>query len=196
MNIRSDGARRREAIVAATASALLEQGFALTTTRDVARRLDIGAGLINHYFQFADLRAEAFAQAFLSQLEPANPTNAAAAIEEFFTFAFHPDADGLWRLWIEAVDLSVRDAALRAALMDCNARLLQDLAAIISLGQRQGAWVIADPDSTAMRLIGLHAGLLGFILTGDPSLSRADAETHLRECFRLHVANPAHADTS
>jgi AcrR family transcriptional regulator len=186
MTDRSDGKKRREEIVAATAHALLEQGFARTTTRDVARRLGIGAGLINHYFAFSDLRAAAFVRACATSTGPADSADAASAMEDFFAAAFDPALDGLWRLWVEAVELSGTDDAMRQALADCTAVALHGLTTTIALGTAQGAWRIADAEGTALRLLALHEGLVGFVLTGLPAMPRDVAAAHLRAVFNLH----------
>ena len=186
---RSDGKKRREDIIAMTAQALFEQGMARTTTRDVARRLGIGAGLINHYFAFSDLRAAAFVQVFSATMTPDQTADPALVMEEFFQYAFAPELDGLWRLWIEAVDLAGTDEAMRHALGHC-ATLAQDgLGATLARGTAQRAWQIADAPGTAERLIALHEGLLGFVLTGLPPMQRDRATAHLRGVFDLHCGS-------
>jgi AcrR family transcriptional regulator len=183
---RSDGRKRREDIVTMTAQALLEQGMARTTTRDVARRLGIGAGLINHYFAFSDLRAAAFVHAVTTTMTPTDRADPTAVMDEFFAAAFAPALDGLWRLWVEATDLSGTDDPMRQALAQCTALALDGLTATIATGTAQGAWRIADAESTAIRLLALHEGLVGFVLSGLPAMPRDVATAHLQGVFDLH----------
>ena len=191
MTERADGRKRRDQILAVTAQALLTQGLRATTTRDIAARIGAGAGLINHYFAFADLRAAAFIAAFQSATQPRSPGNARATLDDFFDFAFHPDADGLWRLWIEAVEMSVTDAALRKALATCTQQVLDELTGTIELGNVQGDWQVADAAAVALRLIALHEGLVGSLQSGLLQLTRANATAHLRAVFELHQSGTA-----
>lgn len=186
MGERTDGQDRRAQILAVTAEALLEQGLRATTTRNIAGRIGVGAGLINHYFAFADLRAEAFVVAFRAATAQPDRADAKVALEEFFDFAFDPQADGLWRMWIEAVEMAATDPAMRRALAECSGVALTELTEVIAQGDGQGCWQVSDSGAVALRLMALHEGLIGLVLSGMLPLSRGDAAGHLRAVFALH----------
>jgi AcrR family transcriptional regulator len=178
------GADRRETLIGVTAALFMEQGLAVTRTRDVTVRAGVGVGLLNHYFGWAELRALALGRALgaaVARIVPhAEGADPAATREAFAAAAFARDSDALWRLWIEAVDAAMSDpgiaAATEAAARDLHARLSGCLAA----GTAAGLWACPDPAGAALRVLAAQDGFAGFVLSGVPRIERAEAEAQLR----------------
>lgn len=182
---------RREALIAATAALIAEQGPASVRTRDVTARAGVGVGLLNHYFSWSELRAagleRVLTDALAGVLEPSDSPDGGpdAAIAAVLTGAFDPVHDPIWQVWIEAEDLARTDAALAGVLAEATGRAQAGLAHLIAAGVAQGLWSCPDPAATALRLLALHEGLLGFLMAGAPALDRAEATAHLAQAFAL-----------
>lgn len=174
----------------ATVALMRERGLAALTTRDVTGRLGVGAGLLNHYFGWSELRALAFERLIRADLDaPAPPGETpAAALASLLDGAFLPDADPGWRVWMEAMEAARTDPALNAAVTRCEALLLDRIALILEAGHAAGAWRCADPRATAWRVLALHDGLVGFLLAHPPRITRAEAGRHLRHLVALECA--------
>lgn len=193
---RRSGAERREEILAAAASLMRERGLAGLTTRDVTGRLGVGAGLLNHYFTWSELRALAFERVLSTDLDALARPEATppTAMAELLEGAFLPDADPAWRVWMEAIDAARTDAALDAALARCEAMLLGRIEAILRAGHACGAWRCADPLAAAWRILALHDGLVGFLLAVPPRMTRSEAARHLRHMVALECEGWAPLD--
>jgi AcrR family transcriptional regulator len=187
---RRSGAERREEIVTATVALMREQGLAALTTRDVTGRLGVGAGLLNHYFTWSELRALAFERLIRADLDAPLPAgdSPTAELAALLDGAFLPDADPGWRVWMEAIEAARNDPALDAAVARCEAMLLDRIAMILAAGHASGAWRCADPRATAWRVLALHDGLVGFLLATPPRVTRAEAGRHLRHLVALECA--------
>lgn len=184
---------RRTAILDAAAALVREQGVAAVRTRDVTTRAGVGIGLLNHYFRWSALRAEAAARALDAEIDALFASGASPPdqLEAFLARAFTADADALWRLWIEATDLALTDDDMARAMSDCAQRLVSRVETMLALGAKAGDWTCADPHGAAMRILAFHDGLVGFVLTGLPELSRADAAAHLRHFARFELGPAA-----
>jgi AcrR family transcriptional regulator len=193
---RRSGAERREEIVNATATLMREQGLAALTTRDVTGRLGVGAGLLNHYFTWSELRALAFERVIRADLDAPAPAGEtpAAALASLLDGAFLPDADPGWRVWMEAIEAARGDPALDAAVARCEAMLLDRIARILEAGHASGAWRCADPRAAAWRILALHDGLVGFLLATPPRMTRAEAARHLCHLVALECPGWAPLD--
>jgi AcrR family transcriptional regulator len=179
------GAGARDRILAATVAVLCEGGLMAAQTRAVTTRAGVGTGLLNHYFRWPDLRASAwqtiFAQVAADMRRPGEtPVD---ALDRFLTESFADAARPLWRLWIEAEGLAVRDPAMAQAVGAARAALRDGLTAILSDGVAHGAWHLDAPRATALRLEALRDGLVALLLAGDPELDRGSAEACLRDSF-------------
>ena len=182
---------RREALIAATAALIAEHGPAAVRTRDVTARAGVGVGLLNHYFSWSELRAAGLERVLSDALAGVlgfsegpddRPEEAIAAV---LTHAFDPAHDPIWQVWIEAEDLARSDASLAAVLAEATGQAQAGLAERIAAGVALGLWSCPDPTATALRLLALHEGLLGFLMAGAPALDRAEATAHLAQAFAL-----------
>jgi AcrR family transcriptional regulator len=193
MDMAGAGRDRREELIATTVELLLEQGLSAVRTRDVTSRAGVGVGLLNHYFQWGELRALALGRVLdegVLRVIPEPGTDPRAALEHFVSLCFNPATDSLWRLWIEAVDASLADEGIRAvteaAAVEMHGRLERCLAA----GAAAGLWQCPDAGGAALRLLAAQDGFSGFVLGGVPEVSRATAEAHFRHLISLECPEP------
>ncbi|MCC6009016.1 MAG: TetR family transcriptional regulator C-terminal domain-containing protein [Rhodobacteraceae bacterium] len=183
---------RRAAILSAAADLIRENGVAAVRTRDVTARAGVGIGLLNHYFKWCELRALAAEQALWAEIDrvvPDAPTPD-LQLDVYLTRAFGPDADPLWRLWIEVTDLAMSDPDMARAAEGCAEGILDELAAILEQGAAKGHWHCPAPRAAALRIFAFHDGLVGFVLTGLPKLERAEAAKHLKRFVALELGLP------
>ncbi len=188
---RSASAVTRNAILSATAQLFVERGLTATRTRDVTACAGVSTGLLNHYFSWAQLRAEALDLALkhgLDQILPAanlQSDDPRGDLERLADSAFDDAADPLWRLWIEATEAAPADQAVAQALADSTGVLVTRIAGRLRRGIELGCWTCADPDGAAFRLMALHDGLAGLILSGLPELTRSAASKHMAVALAL-----------
>jgi AcrR family transcriptional regulator len=177
--------RRRIELLDATVGVLLEKGMAHATTRDLARALGVGRGLIHHYFaSWEALRREAFlrlAEQELKAVDEAIVGQIPVAALARMLDALVPDPDDRhWRLWSEVWDEAQRDTALAALMVDLVGRWHGRLAALLRDGGAAGAFTCPEPAAAAWRLLGLAEGLGGFMLVPSAPLDRRQVLEHLR----------------
>lgn len=195
MNTQPSDTGRRAAIFAAAKTLIRERGLSDVRTRDVTERAGVGIGLLNHYFRWQELRAEAAVAALEDEIERVFPSGVApgAVLAAFVQQAFTDSSAPLWRLWIETTDAALSDEVMSKALAGCAVGLLDRVASTLDAGSRLALWNCPSPRASAMRILALQDGLAGFVLTGIPPLSRAEATAHLKaqvnhECGRNVVA--------
>ncbi|WP_322892187.1 MULTISPECIES: TetR family transcriptional regulator C-terminal domain-containing protein [unclassified Yoonia] len=183
---------RRAAILSAAADLIRENGVAAVRTRDVTARAGVGIGLLNHYFKWGELRALAAAQALWTEIDRVAPDAPTPdrQLHVFLARAFGEDADPLWRLWIEVTDLAMSDPDMARAAEGCAEGILDELAAILEQGAAKGHWHCRVPRASALRILAFHDGLVGFVLTGLPKLTRAEAAEHLNRFVALELGLP------
>lgn len=190
---RKSSAERQAEIISATAAVMLRKGFKATTTRDVAARIGVGNGLLNHYFAWGELRRLGFeaiarhgsADTF-SRLDSDGPIR---TLRRLVKDAFSSASKPYLRVWIEAMDDAGNDKKLAKSVNNCASEFRTQLAALLSQGNDEGAWLCDDPDGAAWRILAVHDGLIGFVLAGAPPLSAAKARKHFEiaighECRR------------
>lgn len=179
---RKTSSERQAEIISATAAVMLRKGFKAATTREVAARIGVGNGLLNHYFTWGELRRLAFeaiarhgsADTF-SRLDSDGPDRTIRRlVEDAFSSASKP----YLRVWIEAMDEAGNDMKLAKSVNVCASEFRTQLAALVTHGNEQGAWFCDDPDGAAWRILAVHDGLIGFVLAGAPPLSAAKARKH------------------
>lgn len=175
----------RTRILEATIALLLETGMRGTQTRAVTERAGVGTGLLNHYFRWPELRANAFAAIFdaIARDIRRDGEDPARALERFFAESFADEARPIWRLWIEAENLAPGDPALAKVLDAARRTLRRGLTDLLEAGGSTGDWPLAEPAATALRLEALRDGLAAMILSADPDVDPARAERHLRTAF-------------
>ena len=158
-------AERREEIINATVSVMLDKGMAATTVRDVADRMGTSSGLIHHYFaSMDDLLAAAFDRAAGQDLGitrsamamQAGPRERLAAF-----FATYARAEQTWafQLWLDAWAEAARRPAVRATSQRLNVAWQRLLVETITDGVRRGEMTCRDPEAAAWRILSLLDGL-------------------------------------
>jgi AcrR family transcriptional regulator len=179
---RLSGPDRREALIEATADLIRAQGLATTTTRDVTARLGVGAGLLNHYFSWSDLRAAAFEHVVLDDLHRTllgrTGDPAKVVLSDLHRDAFSFGTDPVWRCWIEAADLAAADPALAAALARCTELWRKGVFDLLQRGAAEGRWRCDDPEGASWRLIALLDGLVGLTIGPQARLARDAAASY------------------
>jgi AcrR family transcriptional regulator len=189
---------RREQIVAAAMQIIARDGLAAARTRAVTERCGVGVGLLNHYFRWTDLRAEAWSrmagEGVDSLFDPSLPPS--EAMERFFSSSFETAAIQYWRLWIEAFEIAAHDEKMAAVLDQVEQAMLTKLTDVLNRGLISGTWSLVDPGATALRLLALQDGLV-LRLYSAPDLSGTShsngltlqkAQNHLRAAFVLEIA--------
>jgi AcrR family transcriptional regulator len=181
--VRLPASDRRASMIAATERVLLRKGLLAATTRDVTDELGVGAGLLNHYFTWPELRATAFEQLMMHDLDQSLPENAAdpavAILEAFTASAFAKRTDNIGRLWVEANDLAAQDLAFAKRADTCTDQWHARLAAVLARGTDAGEWYCADATGSALRVMAMIIGLAGMVYAPGRRLSRSDATLHL-----------------
>lgn len=189
------GGGARAAILQSAVQLLRERGLAATRTRDVTALAGLSTGLLNHYFTWQSLRVAALQQVLAEGLDELLPETAAThadprlILDTLIEASFSPSADPLWRLWIEAVEAAPTDSAVGEVIAEASDGFVSRMAECIVRGVELGQWRCADPSGAAFRLMALHDGLVGMLLTGLAGLSREAAVAHMRTAFGLECAS-------
>lgn len=179
---------RREELVAAAAELIAGRGLASVRTRDVTARAGVGVGLLNHYFTWSELRAEALGRVLgqgRDRLLGLGATTPPARRDALLRAAFDAGNDPLWQVWVEAGEAARTDPALARVLEAAMVAFVADVAALIAEGAASGDWACPDPEGAAIRLLALHDGLLGHLMSGVPALTREECMAHLAHVFAL-----------
>ena len=181
---------RKSLIVKATAEVLLEKGLLAARTRDVTERSGVGTGLLNHYFRWSELRALAWSNIFNGLFGELHQGvgDPRVTMDRFLSESFSPQADQIWQLWLEAIDLARSDGPMAQALEVAHKSQTVALTKVLEAGRLCNCWNLKDPTGTAVRLIALHDGLAGLILTGLTDMDHMTAAHHLRFVFALECA--------
>lgn len=162
----------------ATLAVMARKGIAGVTVRDVAAEMGTSSGLIHHYVPSMDaLLASAFEQVAAADLEAtvAEMSSGGSPVERlalFFASYARADNDAAFQVWLDAWAEAARRPVLRAVSMRLNLAWQQLLASTISEGVSSGAFVCADPEATAWRIVSLLDGLSLQVVAHADSLSR------------------------
>jgi len=157
---------RRNAIVNATVSVMVQKGMAATTVRDVAQQMGTSSGLIHHYFATMDeLLAAAFDQAAGQDLEAtrAAMANCHGPVQEltaFFSTYARAEQEWTFQLWLDAWSEAARRPDVRETSRRLNVAWQQLLVQTISAGAKDGVLVCPDPEAAAWRVLALLDGLV------------------------------------
>ena len=186
MSEKQDSATR---IRQAAVDTLLEVGVRAATTRMVTERAGVGRGLLNHYFRWSELRAQAWGEIFeqLMDVGAAPDLGPQALMENYLSSAFDQSNRIYWFLWLDATDLAKTDPALAVVISRVQGKMLEQLVSYLSSGAEQGLWQAADPYGIALRLSALYDGLANMLLTDSSDLTSEQAEQHLRHLFALET---------
>lgn len=177
----------RERLLTAAVEVLMAQGLRAATTRAVTQQAGVGAGLLNHYFRWPELRAASWMAIFdqVLPLQFGGHDAPKAAMAHYLDHAFAPGEQVYWQLWSEAVDLALDDPAMADALAQVQRRAHADLTRVLSAGCREGVWTLPDPEATAIRMSALYDGLAGMLVSGAMPMKAKQAAAHLRAAFAL-----------
>jgi AcrR family transcriptional regulator len=183
---------RRETMIAAAERVLLRKGLLAATTRDVTDELGVGAGLLNHYFTWPDLRAIAFERLMMRDLDHSLPegeaVNAATILLKFAATTFAKQSDRIGWLWVESYDLAAQDHTFARHAGRCTEQWHFRLAALFARGHANGEWQCSDPAGASLRIIAMIMGLAGMCYVPASRLSRSDATRHLSHAISLECA--------
>lgn len=156
---------RREEILAATVTHIVEVGLAQTRVGDVAAALGVSPALVFYHFGTKDeLVVEAFTYAVDRDLQRIDrtaargrtPTDRLRALVQ----GFGPSGKLVgWRLWIDAWALAQRDAGIRTVLRRLDRRWRATFVDIVRDGVADGSFTCADPEATVARVGALLDGL-------------------------------------
>jgi AcrR family transcriptional regulator len=158
-------AERRNAIVDAAVSVMLDKGMAATTVRDAAEAMGTSSGLIHHYFaSMDDLLAAAFDRAAGLDLRVTSDAMAQARgtmerLATFFATYARADQDWAFQLWLDAWSEASRRPAVRTTSRRLNVAWQRLLAETICEGVAAGTLTCGDPDGSAWRILSLLDGL-------------------------------------
>lgn len=185
---RLSGADRRRQIIETACDVIIEKGLAQAATRDVTRALDVGSGLLHHYFaSWQDLRAEAvrtFVHKEIEEIEAllhATPPDQMA--ERFIDWMAEDEDLRHWTLWLNAINEARLDPVMAAVIREAYAKwqkVIADLLDHIVAGQIGRC---ADTGAAACRLSALIDGLAGLVLVGDGQVTLEIAKQMLRTQF-------------
>lgn len=185
--------QRKEAIVAAAVSIMLEEGFGAMTTRRVAAELGAANGIIHHHFRTAaELKRAAFGHylatqrhAFDQALSNVTPAQAVALfVEDQISAAREREM----RLWAEAWHEARGDPELAeiytAAVRDWHSLLCVLLERGTALGVfRQQK----DVGALAWRILALGFGLSGMATLPAPPISPAEARKAMADMITCEL---------
>lgn len=179
------GEQTRQRLLEATISVLLERGWGGVTTRVVADRAGVKAGLVHYHFgSIDDLRREAITRTFEEISEPfieigetMRPMDLVDAIAEVSTGEYAPGTD-ISNLMYEVLPATTRDSGLQAFLADVLDRFRGVLADSI---RRHHPNALVEPDILA-ELIAAAIDGLQLHLLADPKL---DLRAHLHALLPL-----------
>jgi AcrR family transcriptional regulator len=156
---------RKEEILDATITLLEHDGLAAVRVADVARALDVSAGLVFYHFGTKDeLIAAAFGHAVdrdLAQLDAVLARTSDPLERLRGTLRrYGPTGTAVgWRLWIDAWALAQREPVLRRVLRRLDRRWALVLRQTIEDGVAQGAFRSDDPVAAVARVSALLDGL-------------------------------------
>jgi AcrR family transcriptional regulator len=171
-----------ESVMAATARALADHGFADLTMRDVAGRVDVSKstlhyrydtreGLLAAWLQHNARNAEALFEAY----EDEDPLPRLCGILDANLAAIaDPELPGLLPAYLEIHARAARSDAFRDAIAESEARYRDELVAIVEQGIQEGVFRDVDPEATATLLLAVpdSAGLTQHTLGDDAVVDR------------------------
>jgi len=164
---------RREQIVAAARTCVIEQGFHKTTMADVIRESGLSAGAVYGYFKSKEEIVAAIAEDALSTVdelfekmlateEPLTPLMALeGAVEHVVAISERPGGD-VTRVAVQAWSEALRNPAIMTTARDKYAQLRSHFEAVARRAQADGT---VDADTDACAVAQVMFGLIpGFVL--------------------------------
>lgn len=158
--------RRRNEILDAVLSVIIDIGYTEMTVADVAHRAGVSTGLVHYHFSSkSELIQAAVRAASADDRDRADGIAAreAPALEriEALLCGSLPASptDASWLLWIETWGEARRSPALGAVMAELDRHESRVLEALIADGCRDGEFRCVDPAVTVARLTALRDGL-------------------------------------
>jgi len=177
---------RRNEILEAAISVVIERGFGATRVSDVAKRLDISTGLVHYHFESKEqLLTEALryaAAADLARLREAAATGTALEkLDRVFSLYSPVEAEPGWMLWIDGWGEALRSPDLQKISQELDLEWQEVLEQIVREGVASGEFRCDDPHATAWRLAALLDGLGLQVTVHHGLLSRDELLSWVRE---------------
>jgi AcrR family transcriptional regulator len=187
---RRETTARRDQLIAAAKAVIKRKGLKDARTRDVTDHSGVGTGLLNHYFSWNQLRAQAWAELAWETVEALLPQGLASRdrLDHFLNAAFSDTRSADWRLWADGLDMAAGDHALAEAAQLAQTELLQRLESALREGCASGDWAVPDPAGAAQRLLALHDGLVLWLLAKADGVTPELAAQHLFTLFAIECA--------
>jgi AcrR family transcriptional regulator len=169
------GSDQRDRVLAAAIEAIGEHGPDRVTVRDIASRAGISPSHVLYYFGRRDrILAETlhWSEEELAQrrrTELGRLRSPVKALRRFVALYLPADAVDLrWNLWTQMVARSPTDSETLEMAKTVVQGWVNDLAELVRVGGKDGAFTVADPDAFALRARLLMDGVANEILLGIP----------------------------
>lgn len=170
--------QRREQMLRAALTVIVERGYADTRIADVAERAGVSPALVIYYFKTKDqLLTEAIRYYednwyAVGQSRMAGLATAAARLEEFVAMSCLSEADpeptSSWQLWLDFWAQAARNAEVAGVRQKSDERWRQVISSLVQEGQEAGEFRDIDAASFAIYLSTLLDGLTIQIALEDP----------------------------
>ncbi len=177
--------RRRDQILRAALSVIMERGYADTRIADVAERAESSAALVIYYFKTRDqllteaLRYSEDAWYTVGAQRLASIPSAAGQLTELIAMTCLPESDpgqrGEWLLWLDLWALSPRNAGVAAVRRKFDERWRATIENIVLAGQEAGEFAPVDAAEFAVTLSALLDGMAVQIALEDADVTPARA---------------------
>ncbi len=177
--------QRREQMLRAALTVIVERGYADTRIADVAERAGTSPALVIYYFKTRDqllteaLRysEDAWYAAGVQRLE--SITTAAGQLTELIAMTCLPDTDPAprneWLLWLDLWALSPRNAGVAAVRRKFDERWRETIRTIVLAGQEAGEFAAVDAEEFAVTLSALLDGMAVQIALEDADVTPSRA---------------------
>lgn len=194
---------RRKLILEAARVAILEQGLAAVSVRDIARQAGISHGTVSHHFPSVDELLSAVLRAESARFNEARADILAgrgSALEGLFAlgdrlFQERRDLREYWALWLDHWARAAHDPGL-ASWQAGDYRAWRELvASLVAEGIASGEFRDLEPNATAIEVVALIDGLALQAFSEVKGISPDDARVRFREAVqaRLVRTEPAPA---
>ena len=172
--VRLSPARRRELIVAAARTSVLERGLAATSVREVARAAGVSIGTVTYHFSGIDeLLTEVLRVTLRDFYRPRrrrlDPDTTALArlqllIDEHFA---SPELYEQCVIWMEYWPRAIHVPSARAWRHRRYSTYRRYIARVLAAGAEAGEFAVDDPDVLATEFLALFDGLSVQMVVGD-----------------------------
>lgn len=166
---------------------MLERGLASTRVADIAKATNVSGGLIHYHFATKDdlitemLRSTSESEVRRLKEIAAEPGAAVERLDRVLRFYIPASrSDQSWILWLDAWAVGVREAHVRAILLELEGAWIEILAEVIAGGVSGGEFVCDDPQGAAERIDGMLDGLVVRYTLHAGNMSRGRLLHHAR----------------